>query len=251
MSTVNKIVIVGGGSAGWMSAATLIKNFPNKEIYVIESPNVPTVGVGESTIGQINEWLHDLDIKDDDWMKQCDASYKMSIKFTNFYKEGAGAFHYPFGVPVFDNKFFPYGVNDWYVRKSFYPEIPVSNFADTFFPAMTLVNKNKITDNKNDEIPGWNFDRDVAYHFDAAKFGAWLRDSYSIPKGVKHIPAEVVSIQTNSDGVEYLVLDNGDKVTADLFLDCTGFKSIILDKTMKVPFESYSDLLPNNSAWAT
>ena len=251
MSNVNKIVIVGGGSAGWMSASTLIKHFPNKEIHVIESPNVPTVGVGESTIGQINEWLHDLDIKDDDWMKQCDASYKMSIKFTNFYKEDAGAFHYPFGLPIFEGKFFPYGVNDWYVRKSVHPEIPVSNFADTFFPAMALINKNKITNNKNGEIPGWNFDRDVAYHFDAAKFGAWLRDSYSIPKGVIHISAEVTSVQTNSEGVDYLVLDNGDKVTADLFLDCTGFKSILLDKTLNVPFESYSDLLPNNSAWAT
>ncbi len=63
---------------------------------------------------------------------------------------------------IFDNKFFPYGVNDWYTRKAMQPEIPVSNFADTFFPAMALVNKNKITDNKNNEIPGWNFDRDVA-----------------------------------------------------------------------------------------
>ena len=251
MSTVNKIVIVGGGSAGWMSAATLIKHFPNKEIIVIESPNVPTVGVGESTIGQINEWLHDLDIKDDDWMKQCDASYKMSIKFTNFYKENAGAFHYPFGVPVYDSNYHPFGVNDWYVRKSLNPNLPVSNFADTLFPAMALVNKNKIIDNKNDELPGWRFDRDVAYHFDAAKFGAWLRDSYSIPKGVVHIQAEVQSINTNEDGVESLILDNGDVVKADLFLDCTGFKSIILDKALHTPFESYSDILPNNSAWAT
>ncbi len=251
MGTVNKIVIVGGGSAGWMSAATLIKNFPNKEIYVIESPDVPTVGVGESTIGQINEWLCDLDIKDDDWMKQCDASYKMSIKFTNFYKEDAGAFHYPFGLLQYEHKFFPYGVNDWYARKALNPDLPVTNFTDTFFPAMALVNKNKITENKNNEIPGWNFDRDVAYHFDAAKFGAWLRDSYSVPRGVIHIPAKVESIQTNDEGVEFLLLDNGKKVTADLFLDCTGFRSIILDKTLKVPFESYSNILPNNSAWAT
>lgn len=251
MSTINKIVVVGGGSAGWMSAATLIKHFPKKEIYVIESPNVPTVGVGESTIGQINEWLHDLDIKDDDWMKQCDASYKLSIKFTNFYKENAGAFHYPFGVPTYENQYFPFGVNDWYVRKALNPDLPVSNFADTFFPAMALVNKNKIIENKNNELPGWNFDRDVAYHFDAAKFGAWLRDVYSIPKGVVHIKAEVASINVNEDGVESLVLDNGDKITADLFLDCTGFKSIILDKSLQTPFESYSDILPNNSAWAT
>lgn len=251
MGTIKKIVIVGGGSAGWMSAATLIRHFPNKEIHVIESPNVATVGVGESTIGQINEWMHDLGIKDADWMKECDASYKMSIKFTNFYKEDAGAFHYPFGVPVYENQFFPYGVNDWYVRKSAQPELPVSNFADTLFPAMALVNKNKITENKNKEILGWNFDRDVAYHFDAAKFGAWLRDSYAVPQGVVHTQAEVLSVQIGDEGVQSLVLDNGDVVTADLFLDCTGFKSILLDKALHTPFDSYSDILPNNSAWAT
>ena len=63
---IDKIVIVGGGSAGWMTAATLVKVFPNKEITLIESPNIPTVGVGESTLGFINSWLKLLDIKDKD-----------------------------------------------------------------------------------------------------------------------------------------------------------------------------------------
>ena len=251
MTTINKIVIVGGGSAGWMSASTLIKHFPEKEIFVIESPNVPTVGVGESTIGQINEWLHDLDIKDEDWMRKCDASYKLSIKFTNFYKEDAGAFHYPFGVPVYQNKDFPFGTNDWYVRKALQPDLPVSNFADTFFPAMALVNQNKIIENKNNEFPGWNFDRDTAYHFDAAKFGAWLRDEYSKPKGVKHIVADVESIAVNDNGIEQVILNTSEVITADLFIDCTGFKSILLAQALDTPFDSYSDILPNNSAWAT
>ena len=64
----NKITILGGGSAGWMAAATLISQFPNKEITVVESPNIPTVGVGESTLGYINEWLDLLDIKDEDFI---------------------------------------------------------------------------------------------------------------------------------------------------------------------------------------
>ena len=95
---MNKIIIVGGGSAGWMSAATLIKAFPNRDITLIESPNTPTVGVGESTIGQIRQWTKFLGIDDKDFIPYTDASIKLSIKFTDFYKKGQ-EFHYPFGQP--------------------------------------------------------------------------------------------------------------------------------------------------------
>jgi tryptophan halogenase len=251
MSSINNIVILGAGSAGWMSAATLIKNFPDKNITVIESPNVPTVGVGESTIGQINEWLHSLDIKDDDWMKFCDASYKLSIKFTDFYKKDSGGFHYPFGAPTFDQVHFPQGVNDWFIKKAMEKDLPLSNFAETYFPAVTLSENNKIIENKNNELPGWSFDRDVAYHFDATKFGIWLKENYAMPKGVKVIRDDVVDIVSNDDGVEYLTLTDGSKVYADLFIDCTGFKALLIEKTLNTKFESYEDLLPNNSAWAT
>ena len=86
---IKNITIVGGGSAGWMSAATLIKCFPDKNITLIESPKVPTIGVGESTLAFINDWLMMLGIKDEDFMKACDATYKLSIRFENFYKIGA------------------------------------------------------------------------------------------------------------------------------------------------------------------
>jgi flavin-dependent dehydrogenase len=248
---IKKIVIVGGGSAGWMSAATLIKHFPNNEIIVIESPNVPTVGVGESTIGQINEWLFDLGINDSNWMKFCDASYKLSIKFTDFYKKDAGAFHYPFGVPVYDSVHFPNGLQDWFLRKATDRSITVGNFAETFFPAVSMSESNKICENTNNEFPDWRFDRDVAYHFDAAKFGIWLREHYCMPKGVKLIKDDVADTIVNDDGIEKLILNSGDNITADLFIDCTGFKSLLLGTALDVEFDSYEDLLPNNSAWAT
>ena len=83
----DNIMVVGGGSAGWMTAATLIHQYPNKKITLIESPDYPTVGVGESTIGGINEWLSYLKIEDTDFMPYCDASYKLSIRFENFYNK--------------------------------------------------------------------------------------------------------------------------------------------------------------------
>jgi len=249
MPSINKIVIVGGGSAGWMTAATLKHHLPDREVSVIESPDIPTVGVGESTIGQINAWLHDLDIKDEDWMPHCDASYKLSIKFTDFYKENSGGFHYPFGNPHLEGTIF--GVNDWYFKKVKFPDTPNYDYAKTYYPAVALSEQNKIIRNENDELPTWRFDNDTAYHFDAAKFGAWLRDHYCKSRGVTHIPAEVTKFNSDSTGITSLELNNGDVVTADLYIDCTGFKALLIDKTLKVPFNKLAHILPNDSAWAT
>jgi hypothetical protein len=246
---INKIVIVGGGSAGWMSAATMIKCFPEKEIVLVESPGIPTVGVGESTIGGIGSWLNLLDIKDEDFMKHTDASYKLSIRFTDFYKKGSGSFHYPFGEPVIDDQ--TSAGNDWFLKKIVRPDTPVSDFADCMYPNMALVNENKIDKNMDGKLPKFIFDRDVAYHFDASLFAAWLRDKYSIPRGVKHIQQEVVGLPMDEDGIECLVMKNGDIIKADLFIDCTGFKSYLLSGALQEPFISFKHLLPNNSAWAT
>ena len=91
---INSIIIVGGGSAGWMTAASLSKNVPEIDVTLIESPNVPTIGVGESVPLHINWYLQNMGIKDEDWMPHCNATYKGSIKFTDFYKKGE-LFHYP------------------------------------------------------------------------------------------------------------------------------------------------------------
>jgi tryptophan halogenase len=248
--SIKTITVVGGGSAGWMTAATLVKNFPNIKINVIESPNVPTVGVGESTLGQINEWLATLDIKDEDWMKECDASYKLSIKFTDFYKKGAGAFHYPFGSPSWPQDAAPEGLQDWYYKKILHPETPVTDFVDTFWPIMALVNENKITDQSIAELDTYRFDWDAAYHFDATKFGIWLKEKYCKPRGVNLITADVKEIHTNDSNITHLELDTGETVTSDLFIDCTGFRSILME-AIGAEFESWSDILPNDSAWAT
>ena len=240
---MNKIIIVGGGSAGWMTAATLIKTFPNKDITLIESPNIPIVGVGESTIGGIKLWTKYLEIDDKDFLKHTDGSYKLSIKFTDFGKKGT-SFHYPFGEPHTGGNHA--GLNDWWFKKFLNPELDNSDYATCHFPQMALVNNNKIDYNHSQIIP-FDFDKHTAYHFDATKFGIWLRDHYCLPRGVKHIKEDVTSIEKDDNGIKSL----NNKHTADLFIDCTGFKSLLLGETLKEPFESYSDMLPNNSAWAT
>ncbi len=228
-----KILIVGGGSAGWMTAATLESQFPNYKISLIESKNIATVGVGESTLGQIREWMDLLRIEDKDFMKHVDGSYKLSIKFTDFYKKGE-AFHYPFGQPPIETT--KAGTNDWWFKKIVYPQTPYADYADCTYPLqMAYVNQNK-------------FDRKEvvrAYHFDATQFGLWLKNNYC--KKITHIVDDVVSVEQDENGIQSL----NNKYKADLYIDCTGFKSLLLGETLKEPFESYSDMLPNDSAWAT
>jgi len=240
---LNKIIIVGGGTAGWMTAATLVKYFPDKKISLIESPDIKTVGVGESTLGQIRGWQSLLDIKDKDFMSACDATYKLSIKFTDFYKKGE-AFHYPFGDPFIEGN--RAGLNDWWFKKFLYPETPYSDYADCLYPQMALVNQNKCFFN-DPSVIAFDFYKNTAFHFDATKFGLWLRDHVCIPKGLKHIKEEIKSIEQDENGIKSL----NKKYKADLFIDCTGFKSLLLEKTLKEPFIDMSDQLPNNSAWHT
>ena len=250
MKSLKNIVIVGGGSAGWMSAATMISAFPDKNITVIESKDVPIVGVGESTLGGIKNWTRFIGLEEDTFFKVTDASYKLSIKFTDFYKKDAGSFQYPFGAPlvspVKENPFF-----EWHLKKYFYPETPITDFVDSLFPAAALFENNKFSLNKNGEFDNFSPKNDVAYHFDATKFGGWLRDYVCTPRGVKHIVGTVSDIKTNDDGIEKLILENGEEIKADLYIDCTGWSSILLAGALKEPFISFSDMLPNNKAWAT
>jgi hypothetical protein len=249
MIKVEKVVIVGGGSAGWMSAATMVRAFPDKEIIVIESPDYPTIGVGESTLGGITGWANWIGIDEKDFMPATDAVYKMSIKFTDFYKKDSGGFHYPFGVPFLDGTF--NGLNDWYVKKAKNPDLDVADYARTFFPALTLAEQNKLSWNESGKLCNFRFKKDVAYHFDATKFGLWLKNNYCVPRGVTVIPQTVESVNTNEDGIESLVLTDGTLISADIFIDCTGFKSMLLEGALEEPWDDFGHMLPNNSAWAT
>jgi hypothetical protein len=238
MIETQNIIILGGGSAGWMTASTLINRYPEKNITVIESPNTPITGVGESTLALFNDWLAMIGIEDEDFMPHTDASYKLSIKFTDFYKKGE-SFHYPFGSIYTDN--LSLGHRNW-----FYKEDKLNdNYAKFLYSIMALVDNNTITKNIDFELPQFDFKRDTAYHFDAIQFATWLRENYCKPRGVNHIVEDITDIKVDDDGIVSL-----NNYEADLYFDCTGFKSVLMEK-LDVKFNSYNDLLPNNKAWAT
>ena len=268
MKKITNITIVGGGTSGWMTATTLLHQFPDKKITLVESPNISTIGVGEGTIPFINNWLKFVDIDYADFMPHTDATFKLSIGYEDWYRKGSGQkFHAPFGpLDLTQHDFgspgkqeyyddFTVRLNDWHLKRIFYPETPVREYAEWFLPSMALINQNKsfmMNSNENSTVAFNHIDH--AYQFDATKFGLWLRDHYCkarYPNNFTHVLAEVKGIPLNEDGIEYLVLDNGEKLEADLFIDCTGFKSLLLTETFNVPFEKFEDYIPNNYAWAT
>ena len=152
---VKTVCIVGGGSSGWMTAAALAKNMPDLRIMLIESPNVPTLGVGESTLGHINRYLYSVGMleKDYEWMPACDATYKVSIQFTDF-KEKGHSFQYPFGevdateVGTIDN---------YYHLIQIDPDYPL-DYSQFHNPITYLTEKNKMVGNRN-IIRNFDFDR--------------------------------------------------------------------------------------------
>lgn len=227
-----KICIVGGGSSGWMTASTLVKAFPEWDITLIESPKVATVGVGESTTQFFRQWLHFLGLKDEEWMSQCDATYKISVRFHNFHKIGDDPWQYPFGRPrgnlTYDIPSRDVTPDIWWWRQRI-EGWSNSKFAQDFYIAAYCAERNLLPVNH----PDYLLNHDTGFHFDAVKFANWLRDNYAIPRGVKHEEKHVAKEILEED--------------YDLFFDCTGFKSLLNDSE----WVDYSDFLPNNKAWVT
>jgi tryptophan halogenase len=251
-TTYKKVTIVGGGSSGWMTAAALSKLCPHLDITLIESKNIKTVGVGESTLGHINRFFEVLGIKDEDWMAECNATYKNSIRFTNFREGNGESFEYPF-ISGFDFTDKHNGINSWGETATMYPdEFGPETFSEFFAPTNTLLAKyNKETKNEDGKLRHYNFKTDTAYHLDATLLGNWLRDKIALPNGVKHEFGDLHSFKKDKRGniIQVLTTD-GRTFASDLWIDCTGFKSLLLEEWMGsffVPFDSH---LANDMAWA-
>jgi tryptophan halogenase len=247
---IESICIVGGGSSGWMAASLLSTTFPDMEIALIESESQRPIGVGESTLGHFNRFLRRLGLKDSDWMKECMATYKTSIAFKNF-REGKGErFQYPFGS--FDLVDYKSSLMQFFELQCKYgiEEYPPEEFARYANLNTFLADECRIAK----EIPGsnYNFGRDTAYHLDADLFGQYLKNNVAVPNGVVHLLGDVQNVIKRPDGyIDSIVTSDGGIVSADLFLDCTGFKSLLLEQHMESEFISFNDKLFNDRALAT
>ena len=243
---IKTITIVGGGSSGWMTAAALAKCTANIKITLIESDNIPILGVGESTLSQIHEYLTMIGVKDKEWMPKCNAVYKTAIRFSNLYLNGS---HYNDILAEGPGKSSTYTVDDFvHLTKIFPDQFAISDFSRFFDDTHSMVEKNKFTNNA-DGILRWNIKTEKAYHFDAYMFGQTLKDLVALPNGVHHVVDDVTDIVVNDDNsIKSLTTMNNGEIISDLYIDCTGFEALLIGKKQDVKFYDFSDQLLNDRA---
>ena len=232
--SVNSICIVGGGSSGWMMAVALNKQLPHIKVTLVESPNVPVIGVGESTIPFTTAFIKDtLGFKEKEWMPFCDATYKAAIKFNNFTSEKSICYH-PFWTRE-EQDLNPY---DWAIKQ----ELTNLDKPDTDdYYGTNFIGYHMGENNKFDCLPDEGFS--YAHHIDAIKFGQYCKTKF---KGT-HILANVDHVKVDGSTIVSVTTDKG-LIEADMFIDCTGLKCLLIDGALKEPFESINDTLLNDNA---
>lgn len=242
---IQKYVIVGGGTAGWMSAAILARALKNTqcEIELVESPHTPTIGVGEATIPSIMDVLEYLNIPAPHFITQTNATFKLGIKFVDWHTMGESYWH-QFGYVGnnIDHKpFYQHWLKHHLNGGQF-------NFTD-FSPSVAMAKKHKffIPDaNKPNNLSSSTY----ALHFDAGLVAKFLA-THCINQNVKRTPAHITNVTTTEQGlIDTLILENGDVVTGDFFIDCSGQHALLINKTLRVGLDNWQQYLPVNRAVA-
>lgn len=245
---MNKIVIVGGGTSGWFTAAAIAKNLPEVDLTLIESSDIPTIGVGESTIQSIRLFFDEcLGIDVHDFLKEVDGTLKVSIAFSNFSNQ-LEKFQYPFGDVLLHNQQIQFSVEDYEntcLQESDLSFVDLVNYGND---NSLLAEYNKLPAPTN-SFDYQLFTKNCAFHFDASKMAIFLKNKFC--SNITHIQATIAEeqVEVDEDGIQSIHLNDGTEITADLFIDCTGFKSLLLEKKLGVSFNNF-DFLVNDSAIA-
>ncbi|MBD1582917.1 tryptophan halogenase family protein [Pseudoalteromonas sp. S16_S37] len=239
---IKRVVIVGGGTAGWLAANHLGKAMlarSDVSVTLIESSDVPPIGVGEGTVPDIRHTLSSFGISESEFIRECDATFKQSIKFVNWmdkHVHGDGNFfHHLFDVPhsaeakVLTKRWLDNHSSDKHYGDYLSPQHQICELG--------LAPKDITT-------PQYQADLAYAYHLNAGKFAQLLAKNATQKFAVEHIDANVTEVNCNNDGmITSLKTDKFGQLQFDFYIDCSGFNSLLIDKTLNVPFKSVSDTL--------
>lgn len=236
---VKKVVIAGGGTSGWVAAMSLSKYFEGQiEITLVESEEIGTIGVGESTVPPIITFHQWMGIDEREFMRECAATFKVAIWFEHWGRIGDWYLH-PFGrygQPSSMIEFY----NFWLHAREKGLKVPIGEYCYEWLAAV----KNKFALRENPRV-------NYAYHFDAALYARYLR-KLAEKRGVKRIEGKIKTVRTrDGDGfVEALELESGQVLAGDLFIDCTGFRGLLIEQELKTGYDDWSHWLPCDSAVA-
>lgn len=239
MTRYSRVVIVGGGTAGWMAAAALAKSLGYElQITLIESDAIGTVGVGEATIPPIKNFQLLLEIDESEFMRAVNGTFKLGIEFANWGRLGESYFH-PFGA---------FGVDAWMAQFHHFWLRARREGDDTDIGEYSLETcmaraARFTTTAERDPV--------YAYHFDAALYAKMLRE-FSEQLGVKRIEGKVVDVATHPESgfIESVTLEDGKQIEGDLFVDCSGFRGLLIEQTLETGWEDWSQWLRNDRAVA-
>jgi len=245
--TVKRIVIVGGGSAGWLVAGVLAAEHrarPDRalDITLLESPDVAPIGVGEGTWPTMRDTLRRIGVGESDFLRECDASFKQGSRFNDWVHGGEGDYYFhPFVLPQ--------GYTECNLVAAWLERHGQVPFADlvSFQPHLCVHGKAP----KQAATPEYAAVANYAYHLDAGKFGVFLRRHCIERLGVRFVQDHVDEVRSHENGdIAALGLRSGAQLAGDLFVDCTGLQSLLLGKHYGVPFRSQKHVLFNDSALA-
>lgn len=240
---IRKVLILGGGSSGWMAAAALSKTLGNSfcEIKLIESEQIGTVGVGEATIPQILSYNKLLGLDEDEFVRMTQATFKLGIQFTDWNRIGDKYLHAfgELGQNIQGVQFYHYWLKMQAKGKA-------SGIDDYTFSSLACYNNKFMRpyDAGNSPLSKIAY----AFHFDAGLYAKYLRDK-SEKAGVIRVEGKAVKTHLREDGfIQSIQLENGDIHEADFFIDCSGFKGVLIEEALKTGYEDWSHWLPCDRA---
>ena len=245
-NSVNTVVIVGGGTAGWLTAGLLAAEHRDQsgsglEVILIESPDVAPIGVGEGTWPTMRLSLEKMGVSETEFIRQCDASFKQGTRFSAWKNGGDESYYHPFTPPQ--------GFHELTLGQYWWPHRKQVSFADAV-SAQGKASEHALAP-KQIVTPEFASVLNYGYHLDAGKFSAFLEAHCTEKLGVTHIQDNVVTVNTNESGdIESLATQSGKTLEGDLFVDCTGFAALLIGKHFGIPYHSRRDYLFNDRALA-
>ncbi|MEH6826930.1 tryptophan halogenase family protein [Parasphingorhabdus sp.] len=243
---IDRIIIVGGGTAGWMTAAALSKlNDADKvEIILVESEQIGTVGVGEATIPPIVDFNRLLEIDESEMLSAIQGTFKLGIQFVNWGKLGDSYIH-PFGNYGYEMEGLTFH-HIWHRLRQAGDKRPIQVFNPETMAAY-YGRFARTPENQREDLPPINY----AYHIDAGRYAQFLR-RYAEKRGVTRREGRVsdVALDGETGFVTSITMDNGETISGDLFVDCSGFRGILIEQALETGYEDWTHWLPCNRAVA-